>query len=96
MALEVTFTDIEVKQVMMGQFRVSINMNLIDGATVHMIHPFGVDYKPGDNVSDRLDKVTADLQEVLDTFGAEYQLQNNPAITTKLNTIKAGLTLPAL
>jgi len=96
MALEIEFKNIDVKRKLRGQYRISTDMELVDGTNILFSYPFGCDYKPGDNIADRIDNVKEELQDALDNFGLEYQLKNNPTLSNKLNGLKSELTIPQL
>jgi len=92
--MTIDFVGIGVKRAMLGQFRISSTMELKDGADVLFSYPFGCDYKPGDNVSDRIDALEDELQDALDNYMAEETLRNSPALSNRLDTLKAKLTIP--
>lgn len=94
MALEIKFTNVDVKRTLPKQFRISANMELLDGVDVIFSYPFGCDYKPGDNVAERIEALKEELQDALDNYADEQQLKNSEALSNKLDTLKSELTIP--
>jgi len=92
--MEINFTNIDVKRTMPKQFRISADMELLSGLDVIFTYSFGCDYKPGDDITDRVDRLQEELQDALDNFAAEQELVT-PA-TNKLNALKSKLTIPQL
>jgi hypothetical protein len=93
MALTKTITK---KSVKYGQEKLNIitfNLSLLDNAVEVLNQDFSVEFRLGDNVADKVAKVTELMQIAIDRYKAEQIIFNSTALNDAVTNISNGVIL---
>lgn len=91
--MTVELTKVSVNRTMPGQWAITINLKLKDGAIELFSQDFSEDYKTGDNVANIGSKFQEKMQEAITKYKSEQAIFNAPAFNTAINNLQSSLTV---
>jgi len=91
MALSITVSKKSVTQIMVGAYRVTINLSCSDNSVEVINQDFSITYKQGGSVPKLKADLASQMQAAINAYKAEQTLYNSAAMNNAVTDIQSAL-----